>query len=844
MAAFIRRFLSDPGPDVLLEIESVNVLDLEPPASIRGIGTGNVMMVGEFENGPFATPTEVGGVTEYVNTFGTLGYAYGGVQGNNPSARSRNADGALVAETWNGNAFVQLSGKKYARLVLTRVDTSVGSVNFYRQAYVTGGAAFAYNLEPSEVLSLDIGGSAPVSATFTATAATYNSGSGTYPTSFVGGETLVLGYDDVTNFTVTFLPSDTTHAQIVARINATAGFTFASVQASSVTRLVSRQRGNAAQVRVISGSSGVLTALGMTAGTTLGTGNVGNIDAVQFREIKSVVETAVSGAVVSQDLQGNLRVSKTYVGATDYIAIGSATTATGLGFTVGDMNSNDGVARLLSGVGTYATSFAGGETVTFGIDGDTNFTVTFTSGDQTRAQVITAINAAAGFTFVEAGVASTRLLFSGVANGGQVRIVSASAPAVLTTLGLALGTTTCDAALAGVIPAGTQVQNAANTRSFVTMQDLAVTATSSDVGEVKVRHATDDGTGLSAAAGTIVLLTRSIELGSFSVINELNLTAALSEAAIDAQYALALDATLNLNSIAREVNVVISARQSNVVRRKLRTNVIDASAQGMFGRMACLRSPMGVAIATATSNVAEPGVGAYRDRRVIYSWPQVRTFVPIIGLRGTAGGTGFTATGNVDVGADALMASILSQLNPEENPGQETAFTSNMIGLESSSNADNLGIEQYKRLKAAGIAAPRVDNGIVVFQSGITSVDPGSHPNLVNIARQRMADFIEDSLARRFTAFSKKLNTEQRRNAVTSEMTAFMEGLLSRNDPTFQRIAGYTIDDKSANTPALLARGLFRIRLVVKNLSSLDSIVLESTVGETVEVEQVIPAAA
>ena len=45
--SFIRRFLSDPGLATLVEIEAVNILDLEPPASITGVGSGKAQKYGK-----------------------------------------------------------------------------------------------------------------------------------------------------------------------------------------------------------------------------------------------------------------------------------------------------------------------------------------------------------------------------------------------------------------------------------------------------------------------------------------------------------------------------------------------------------------------------------------------------------------------------------------------------------------------------------------------------------------------------------------------------------------------------------------------------------------------------
>jgi hypothetical protein len=454
--------------------------------------------------------------------------------------------------------------------------------------------------------------------------------------------------------------------------------------------------------------------------------------------------------------------------------------------------------------------------------------------------VITAINAAAGYTMVSA-IGATQLLFVGKANGGQLRFVTSSAPAVFTTLGLSIKTVNAVALANGKVPAGTVVKNSTNTNRFVTMNDIDVTIGVIGPYTSKVRHATDDGSGVSALAGTITQTDIAPQIASFQIFNPINLTAALTESQIDAQYVTAMDSTKNLNSVAKELNVIYSARQSNTVRRALRQNVKDASAIGCFGRMSPLRPPMGSTRDQARSPILEPGVGAYRDQRVIYTWPQAASFVPIIGRRGSGGGKGFTADGIVDVGADGFMASILSQLAPEENPGQQTSFTDGVVGLESSPNAANLTINDYIALKASGIAALRIDDGVAIFQSGVTSVDPGVNPNLKNIARRRMADFIQDTLARRLKVFGKKLNTIQRRRAITSEIRSFMESLLSRNQPAFQRIFGYTIDDKTGNTPEKLAQGIYRIINRVKTLSSLDAIVIESVVGETVEVDEILP---
>ncbi len=742
-SVFLRRFLTDPGETVLLEIESVNILDLDPPAAITGVGAGTVALIGEFENGPFATPTEVSGANDLLNTFGSLGYTQAGIPANNPCARQRKSDAAPIAESWNGNGFVQLSGKKFARLIIVRVDTSVGTVVFQREAFLvsSNGSSF-FALAPGQILALDIG-AGPVSATFNATAGTVTGIGGVFPTTFVGGETLTLGYDSATNFTTTFLAADQTAAQVAARINLYAGFTFVDTTGGQI-RLTGIQKGTAGQVRVVAASAaGVLTQLGLTVATTAGTGNVANIVSVTPAEVATIVAAAVAGTRVEVQGDNHLRVTKNFVADSDTITVGAATTAVNLGFVVGATNAN----------------------VT-GVD--------------------------------------------------------------------------------GVIPAGTVLNNAGLTNAFVTMQDINVLAATVGPYSVKVRHALDDGTGLLAGAATIVKTVNPIPMGSFSVSNPAQISAALTEAAIDAQYAIAFGSTVDINTVAREINIFYSARQSNQVRKSMRDNVLTASAQGCFGRIGIVRPPLNTPKVVAKSNVAEPGVGAYRDQRVIYCYPGANTFVPIIALRGLAGGNGFTVDGNIDVGADGFLASCCSQLPPEENPGQETTFTANVNSVETGPNCQGFTIDDYKAFKASGICALRIDTGVAIFQSGITSVDPGTYPELVNIARRRMADFIEDTLARRGKGYGKKLSTFTRRKALAGEIRMFLRGLLSPNDQDLQRIDGFTVETgvKAGNTKESLGKGIYRIVVKVRTLASLDSIVLACTIGEQVEVEEVLAQAA
>jgi hypothetical protein len=98
---------------------------------------------------------------------------------------------------------------------------------------------------------------------------------GTFPTTFAGGETLLLNIDG-TAFTVTFLAADQSAAQVAARINAEAALAGlatprATVATSGQLQIDSVLTGAEGSVEVV-GGTGAAT-LGFVVGTTLGSGS-------------------------------------------------------------------------------------------------------------------------------------------------------------------------------------------------------------------------------------------------------------------------------------------------------------------------------------------------------------------------------------------------------------------------------------------------------------------------------------------------------------------------------------------------------------------------------------------
>jgi hypothetical protein len=835
MSGFVRRFTQDPGISEITSIEGVIIIDREPPGSIRGASTGVVIDVGEFEDGDFNVPSEVSTSTDLLNRFGAFGFSYDGVVSQNPCARARKADGAVAPEYWNGNGFISLVNKRFSRLIVVRVDTTVGEVEFMRNACVKGAQAFTYGLVSGQGVEFLIDNVDGLNSP-----AIINSVVGVYPTTFVGGIATP----------VAFLLANQSQAQVIARINTVLGAAIASDAGGGVIRLTSPTAGPLSSLE-ITAVSGVLvtTALGIAV-TPVVNGTL-NSDAAVFTGLPAA--RASSAGVYPTTFTGGetMRVvvdkdTANQIGPVDVVFLASDQTQaqvisrinSALGYA-GAVNSGAGVTTIngrlggtagsvviesLGGLVATATGFSAGTTAGTGNVADIS-QVTFN-------EIKTVIEAAVTGSRVEQGPdGSIRVCSTGVLATSYIEVVAQTATALGFVVGDRNAITDGDATK---IPAGTRVTN--NTTTWVTAKTVNVLAGNFGPYKVRIRPALDDGTAVGGTVGTVTKMVSPVGGDAFSVTNTLPVAVALTEPAIDAAYVAAIDSTLNSNAVSRNGGLIVSARQSNAIRGALRTNAFRASSEGLAGRVAIVRPPLGTTTrAQALSTTSQPGVGAYREQRVVYAFPGTATFVPQIAARGLSGGAGFTADGIIDTGFDSWVASTCSQLAPEENPGQLTGFMAGIISVERGNpDVQDMRENDYKAFRAGGIAALRMDDGIAIIQSGITSVEPSVQPNLVNIARRRMADYIQDSIAPRLKAFNKKLNTRQRRALIVGEIGAFLNGLVSKTNPSSQRIDSYSDDAISGNTPESIAAGIFRIIIKVRTLSSMDFIVLDTEIGENV----------
>ena len=720
----VQRYRQDPTLEQLTSIEQLAIVDIAPPQPSTGVGSGNVLEVGEHEDGPFAAggdstgydPNRRGVLEVFTSAdleqkFGGFGFVRNGVPYNDPIARQS------AGELWNGSGFIKLKFLKMNRLFVARVDTSVGEVTITPLAPLCGTVSGPFTgLVVGAWLSVDVdaGGAIAIDA-IAATAATTTAAGA--PAGLVAGDAVTLAVDGGAPVTIAFDGTSSAIADVVNVINTAMGAVIASDSGGNLA-LTGQQLGSGGSISMVDVVAGTAAKLGFAGSpvTATGTGNVANLASVTTAELAAIINGTAAFALTT----GSARV--------------------------------DAQQRLCLS-------------------------------------------------------ATTSLL----ASGAQVA-----------ELGLNTTLTSVGAQGAGQVPAGTRVDD--GTTTFLTMQtlDFAANATAGQV--VKVRHALDDGLGIGAGAGTVDTVQDQPDFVDIGVTNSLLITAALTTPQKDARYTEALSATLAMNrNPSKNATLMVVARRTEAVFRDARQNVLDAELAGIRGRIFIGSAPLGFTPDQALTDVAQ-----WRTDRVFYTYPGMQVRIPEIASRGSAGGLGFTDTGIITVRADGPLTTLCAVLNPEENPGQQTEGVIDQF-FELEDIGRSLEISDYKAFKAAGIAAPVIDEDEgPEFQSGVTtSLDSGRE----TMARRKMADFIQDSMATLAKPFQKKLNRRSNRDAVTTRFDSFLGGLQSLQALELQRIEDYAIDDEQGNTPERLALGIAVWLTTVRTLSSLDAIVIRTEVG-------------
>lgn len=844
MTGIFRYFSAEPARTVLSAIEGVNFIERLPPQVTTGVGFGTVCIVGEFEDGPYNTPTEVFTTTDFGLTFGGLGHVHDGKPYSNPVAQRSGGD-----EHWNGNGFLYLYGVRFTRTIVVRAKVSSGVVSFRRRACLEATLKGPFDLEPADDAAFETDGAPTGPAVVNATAGVIDAVGGSYPTNFIGGEKLRFLDERGVIRTVTFKATDQAIADVVAAINAQLGYDAASDNGGQL-QIVSRIRGRTGYIKLVDASAaGVLTQLGLT------TTDTAEVDRVTV----NVAANGVYTFTVQVWYQG---VITTYTGTFTRAAAETITQIRdGLISNFNTTNPNAPVTLTANGVDKIdIASDVAGVPITTTVTstpnpGDftaSNVTANSTSyglgtGNVDNIDLVTAAELAVIFAAIS-GVSAT------VLSTGYLRICNTATPetgtieatsgAIWTALGITTGElVNADDSEITKIPAGTRIRDT-NGTVWVTLQTYETDAEGGPF-DLDVRPAQDDDTAPTALAGTATTLVDELEY-SFAVTNDDPLIRP-SANQIDSAYSAAIRSTIDSSGVSRDIDIIFSARTSAAIMEYIKSNVAEANVEEHNIRAGIVSPPLGTSkTAMITGGLGTVGVVGQRVQEICYVGVGFVMRIPEIAQVGSAGGIAYTDDGIIEIRGEHFYASVRSILPPEQNAGQELPRTVYgrqlpVLGLEKAYNKDYGGTPlqsaDYIAFKAAGIIAPKIERSAgATFQSDVTSVDPATDPVKADAARMFFLHFLANSLRVLLSPYVKALLTPQLRRGLIAAISSFLDTLKSEDNPSLQRILNFDVRDETS--PALASIGQFDLGVEVQMIPAALNINIRAAVGTTVKIAE------
>ncbi|MFA6168608.1 MAG: hypothetical protein WC700_18425 [Gemmatimonadaceae bacterium] len=389
----------------------------------------------------------------------------------------------------------------------------------------------------------------------------------------------------------------------------------------------------------------------------------------------------------------------------------------------------------------------------------------------------------------------------------------------------------------GTIPAGTIVSASISGNRFATLEDVYfattdATGTGVETGStaIPVRPANAAVYGGAVSTAGLINTIAALDLDGDGVTEVFTVTNAADTTAWNPSvaYSTAIATLLSRNAPAKDINILFSTRHTVPINAQLRAHVATAFSQGLF-RIACISPTQGTTKTVAEGNTpATFGVGVNPSERLVYCFPGAQTYHEDLGY-------------NVDVTSDSFAASIMSNIAPERSPAEYVPdILTGVVDLESNCRSGGLIGEltspDYEAFVAAGIMGLTMEGG-AQFDDGINSY-AAVDASRKDIERTRMSDYMTQSIAQRMNFYSKKTRSIVNKDSAFSVIQGFVDGLVSEENVSFQRLAAGSVDDVSGNTAATEAAEIHVIEVRGKTLGKMRNIVINAFIGNTVVVEQ------
>lgn len=303
-------------------------------------------------------------------------------------------------------------------------------------------------------------------------------------------------------------------------------------------------------------------------------------------------------------------------------------------------------------------------------------------------------------------------------------------------------------------------------------------------------------------------------------------------------YTDAINALLGEDDPQAGVDIAFASRSTQAIEVAGKAMTLLSYAHG-HGRVWIQAPALSTIDPITVAGDSYPGAGFQRDESVIETWPGVNVFQrKAVNVR-CKGADGNTYTdGNLDLSGKGNLASVLSLLLPERNPGEATDTTA--LGLARVQGyqrgiTTTLNMDVYKLFKSKGVCALKWTkvNGAsrAVYQSGVTtSLTAGEE----GIGRRRLANYIQDSIAEALDPLAKQpISPDLREKALMLQFN-FLNGLLSPENPKLARIAGFEVT--VGNDPTMEEQDILVTGHKVRKFGDANAIVLTSEIGENVTV--------
>jgi len=221
-------------------------------------------------------------------------------------------------------------------------------------------------------------------------------------------------------------------------------------------------------------------------------------------------------------------------------------------------------------------------------------------------------------------------------------------------------------------------------------------------------------------------------------------------------------------------------------------------------------------------------VADYRDDRIVYTWPRVKT-------------TNWWSTATdkeTEVCGSAFAAALIVNVDPWLSPGGNgarqgsTDLLSGITGLED----ETASRSDLDTLNAAGIAPWLISSKLgAMMRRGVTTALTGR----TKIFSRRMTDYLVSAIAEAAEEIVERpLDLDLSNQALgtyTGQFIGAVKSFLQREQDA-EHIRSYSVDAYSENTQVGIDAGQWTVLIRVKQMSMAEETILKAEIGETVEI--------